>query len=410
MDRTISRKRRQFLADESRLWVEQGLISEAQRGGILESYTSARTFPAAVLILGIAMVGLGVLSFIAANWNALPKEVKIVLIVGSYLASVVGAYLCERRGWRLISDTLLFLSGFFLLGGLALISQIFHLSGSAAGLLATWLLIYGPTFLLTRGLAIYALYEVTAIVYVNMPYVSRDYRAVRGIFSLITPYQPLLLLILLVTMAWWSWFLERDSVSAPRSIFKEVFVGGNTRKIFLSNFFILNWFTWICIVNATHVTILPYVLGILVIVVLISYSAWKLDAPDLDLQGLLCAGLAGFALTFRFAWESRGSYYDDGLIVYQILSSAALGAYLLWRVVRQQRHAAFSTSLFCAILARWYFDMFYDFMSKSLFFTSSGILLLLVAFASHQWRKRAASGASPENSEGGGADNDARAL
>jgi uncharacterized membrane protein len=363
------------------------------------------------------MVGLGVLSFIAANWDALPKEVKIVLIVGSYLASAAGAYLCERRGWRLVSDTLLFLSGFLLLGGLALIAQIFHLQGSNAGLLATWLLVYGPTFLLTRGVAIYALYEVTALVYISMVYVSRQYRA-RGIFSVVTPYQPLLLLVLLAASAWWFWFLERDAGSAPRSILKEVFVGGSTRKIFLSNFYILNWFTWLCIINSRHETILPYVMGVLVIGVLISLSAWKLDAPDLDLQGLLCVGLAGFALTFRFIWQSRGYYsgygagYNAELLFRQILSSAALGAYLLWRVARQRRYAVFSAFLFCAILARWYFDMFYNFMSKSLFFTLGGVLLLLIAFACHRWNRKKAAAGPPEpeseSPEGGGGD--ARAV
>jgi uncharacterized membrane protein len=297
------------------------------------------------------------------------------------------------------------------LGGLALISQIFHIQGSPTGLLAAWLLIYGPTFLLTRGVAIYALYEVTALVYINMLYASpRHYRAVRGVFSIVTPYQPLLLLALLVAAAWWSWFLGRNSGSAPRSLLKEVFVGGNTRKIFLSNFYILNWFSWLCIINSTHTTILPYVMGVLAIGVMISLSAWKLDAPDLDLQGLLCVGLAGFALTFRFAWQSRGYYSGYGseyaveLLFRQILSSAALGAYLLWRIVRQQRNAVFSVFLFCAVLARWYFDMFYNFMSKSLFFTLGGVLLLLTAFVYHQWnRKKAAAGP-----EGGGGD--ARAL
>jgi uncharacterized membrane protein len=422
LDRAISRKRRLFLADESRSWVERGLISETQRDGILESYTLTRPFPAAVLALGIAMIGLGVLSFIAANWNVLPKGVKIALIAGSYLTSVAGAYLCERRGWRLVSDTLLFLSGFLLLGGLALISQIFHIKGSPADLLATWLLIYGPTFLLTRGLAIYALYEVTALVYINLLYAARawGYRGVRGIFSVVTPHQPLVLLVLLVAAAWWSRFLTRNSDSAPRSIFKsifkEVFVGGSTRKIFLSNFFILNWFTWLCVINSTHESVLPFVTGILAIGILISFSAWKLDAADLDLQGLLCVGLAGFALTFRFVWEGR-YYYDDyagtsELLFRQILSSAVLGAYLLWRIVRQNRNTAFAAFLFCAVLARWYFDMFYNFMSKSLFFTVGGVLLLLIAFACHRWngKKAAANASGPEKSEQSGGGGDARVL
>jgi uncharacterized membrane protein len=380
--------RRGFLTDESRLWVEQGLISEAQRGEILENYAAAGFFPAAILVLGVTMIGLGVLSFIAANWKILPNEMKIGLIVASYAASVAGAYFCEKRSWGPASDALLLLSGLLLLGGLALISQIFHIKGRPTDLLATWLLIYLPTFLLARGIAIYTLYEVTALVYINLLYMQYAWRRYDSLL-LVTPWQPISLLILLVAVAWWFWFLERGSESEPRSKLRAVFVGGSTRKIFLSNFFIFNWFTWLCIINSRHESLLPYVMGVLIIGALISLSAWKLDASDLDLQGLLCVGLAGFALTFRFTWWSRYNYeYSDELLFRQVMSSAALGAYLLWRIARQRRHAALSVFLFCAVLARWYFDMFYNFMSKSLFFTSGGVLLLLAAFACHRWNKR----------------------
>jgi uncharacterized membrane protein len=382
------------------LWVERGLISEAQRGGILESYVAAGSFPASVLALGVTMIGLGVLSFIAANWKVLPNAVKIALIVGSYATSVAGAYICERRRWSAVSDTLLLLSGFLLLGGLALISQIFHIQGSPTGLLMTWLLVWLPTLLLVRGIAIYSLYEVTALVYMNILYTQYPWwrsDAIRGLFTLITPFQPLALLTLLVAAAWWSWFLERHAARAPESMLRAMFVGGSTRKIFLSNFFILNWFTWLCIINSKHESVLPYVLGVLVIGVLISLSAWKLDAGDLDLQGLLCVGAAGFALTFRFIWWGRHGYYDydrnldQEIIFRQVLSSVVLCAYLLWRVARQRRYAAHAAFLFCAVLARWYFDMFYTFMSKSLFFTLGGLLLLLIAYACHRWNRRGKS-------------------
>jgi uncharacterized membrane protein len=403
LDRTLSHRRQRFLTDESRLWVERGQISEAQRSDILENYVPARTFPVAVLILGVAMIGLGVLSFVAANWRVLPKEMKIALIAGSYLVSVAGAYLCERRSWKFVSDTLLFLSGFLLLGGLALIAQIFHLQGSTTGLLMTWLLIYGPTFLLARGIAIYTLYEIAALVYINMLYVYYPWwRAGThpSSVSIVNPYQPLLLLVLLAAAAWWSWSLERHSDRAPESALRAVFVGGSTRKIFLSNLFILNWFTWICLITE-YETALPYVTGVLVIGVLITFSAWMLDAPDLDLQGLLCVGLAGFALTFQVIWSGwRYHGIPDlaeeqlQLLFRQVASSAALCAYLLWRIARQRRNAALAAFLFCAVLARWYFDMFYGFMSKSLFFTLGGALLLLIALACHRWNgKKAASGA-----------------
>jgi uncharacterized membrane protein len=346
------------------------------------------------------MIGLGVLSFIAANWKILPDAVKIALIAGSYAASVAGAYLCEKRNWGAVSDVFLFLSGFLILGGLALISQIFHVQGSLTDLLGIWLLVYLPTFLLARGIAIYTLYGAVGFGYMDIFYTQHYFwlSSGRDLSSIFTFYQPLLLLVLIVAVAWYSWFSERRSVRAPRSALSAVFVGGSTRKIFLSNFLILNWFRWVCVIDLAKDDVLPCVIGILIIGVLISLSAWKLDAADLDLQGLWCVGLAGFALTLHIIWDWNDSVSMSETLSRQILSSAALGVWLLWRVVRRRRYAAFSAFLFCGLLARWYFDMFYNFMSKSLFFTLGGAMLLLAAFACHRWNKKG-NGNKEENKE-----------
>ena len=42
-----------------------------------------------------------------------------------------------------------------------------------------------------------------------------------------------------------------------------------------------------------------------------------------------------------------------------------------------------------ALLMQWYFDMFYSFMSKSLFFTSAGVILLGTTYLYRRLGKRA---------------------
>ena len=405
MEHKISETTQRFLSDESRSWVDEGLISEGQRSAILESYVVTKRLPAVVLALGMVMIGIGLLSFIAANWDALPPWLKIAVIVGFYLASVAAAYCLERRGRKLGAELLLFLSGFLLLGGLALISQIFHLQGSPAGLLGTWLLVYAPTFLLVRSLPVYLLYEAVSVVYINMLYfdatparhMSEGFRFfdVRTLFS---PYQPLLVMALLVAAAWWVWNDERalSEGTLPKGTLQRgekskltrFFVGGASRRIFFSNFVILNWFTWMCVLNSTGRTVLPFVFGTLLIGAAISFTAWKLDAADLDWQGLLCIGACGIALSFSWIWEIRGSFYEERPVFEAFMSSVLFAAYLVYRIARRQRNGAFAVFLFCALLARWYFDMFYSFMSKSFFFTLGGVLLLLLAFFFRRWSKK----------------------
>jgi uncharacterized membrane protein len=158
----------------------------------------------------------------------------------------------------------------------------------------------------------------------------------------------------------------------------------------MSNFIVINWFTWMCVINSTGYSVLPYIFGVLVIGAVISVTADRLDASDLDWQGLLCISAAGMSLTFPFIWETGSSrYYSGGTSVTSstLISSLALGVYLVYRVIRRRRGDGFAVFLFCALLARWYFDLFFTFMSKSLFFVGGGVVLLLMAFAYRKWNK-----------------------
>jgi uncharacterized membrane protein len=397
LERKISEIKRRFIASESSKWVEDGIISAKTRDGILSSYVAVRRVPAVIWALGLTMLGLGVLSFIAANWNALGRLVRIVIIVGFYAASVAAACYFEKKGRKVASELLLFLSGFFLLGGIALMSIVFHISGDVDDLLITWLIVYLPTFLIARNLSIFILYETVTLFYVNIAFIrymdNGRYGLENPAVFFVGPYWPLLLTLLLSGAALWAWYERRKLSSASSEPWmKYVFVGGSTRRIFFSNFLILNWFTWICVINSRHESLLPYVLGTLAIGALILYMAKRLDAADLEWQGLLIVGASGLALTFPIVWRFESMYdsrYIEGAISVPVLASVLLGIHLLSRVIRRQRGGGFSTFLFCALLARWYFDLFYSFMDTAVFFISCGVLMLLVAYVYRRWNKLA---------------------
>jgi hypothetical protein len=303
---------------------------------------------------------------------------------------------------------LLFLSGFLLLGGLALMSQVFHIQGSVSGLLFTWLLVFAPTFLILRNMPIYMLYEAVSLFYINLKYIEYEdtwrYLGAGGPLR-IGPMAPLVLMLVLAGFAWLMCLHDRKMERAgEESKLKRFFVGGPARRIFWSNFLIINWFTWMCVLNSRHSGILSFVAGVLVIGVIISVAARFLDAFDLDWQSLLLIGASGITLSFPFAWSDSFWRYaistESGFMPETFLSSVALGGYLVYRIIRRFRGSGFTTFLFCALLARWYFGMFFSFMSRSLFFISGGVILLLVAFASRRWNRLAAK-------DSGGGENDA---
>ena len=416
-DKKVSEARYRFLSGESEAWVEDGLISPEARGRILERYAVARQFPTVVISLGVAMIGIGLLSFIAANWFAIPAWFKVVLIIAGYAGCVGLACLAERREHGTLSGAFLLLSGFMLLGGIALMSQIFHIQGSLDGLLVVWLIAFFPTLVLSKNLSIYLLYEVVALFYMNWLYGSkRDWGFLEhgadylfNPLTLVWPYQPLLVMALLGVVAWWAWresakrASELPAAAKDESLLRAIFIGGATRRIFFFHFYLLNWFGWICVLNSRGRTVVPFFIGIILIGALICYIAWRLDSGDLDLQGTCCIAFSGLVLTFPFVWNRSFYRYDD-MLSEPLLASALLAAFLIYRIIRGRRGNGFAVLLFCGLLMRWYFDMFYSFMDKSLFFVSGGVILLLIAWGYRKWSRERLKEAPPANGEGGSGD------
>ena len=85
-----------------------------------------------------------------------------------------------------------------------------------------------------------------------------------------------------------------------------------------------------------------------------------------------------------------------------LLCSAMLAAFLIYRIIHGRRGNGFAVFLFCVLLARWYFDMFYSFMDKSLFFVTGGVVLLAIAWGYRKWNRERRG--KPGTEEGG--DND----
>lgn len=136
---------RRQLADLLDTWVEQGLIQPAQRDRLREHYqldslprTAGSRFALLLLLLGAVLVGLGVISFVAANWDAIPRSARAL---GS-LALMVGLQVAGLRLWQQGSPRLgsaLLMAGELSLGAaIGLMAQWVQIGGSLAGLFLGW--------------------------------------------------------------------------------------------------------------------------------------------------------------------------------------------------------------------------------------------------------------------------------
>jgi uncharacterized membrane protein len=149
-----SDKFRQQLRQEVERWRSQGIISAEQSQQLAEQYEFAKLDGAArdrfvVVVLGIGSVllGLGVLTFVAANWQAIPRELKLLLLLTLFVSvNVTGFYFWnqphlpdrQESERQKLGQGLLLLGSLILGANLALMGQMFHINGSSADLYIVW--------------------------------------------------------------------------------------------------------------------------------------------------------------------------------------------------------------------------------------------------------------------------------
>ena len=138
-------------------WHEAGLIDAATRDRLL-AYEAANARPLwlwAVSGIGALAIGLGLVSVIAANWEAIPGQLRLgvhlALIAGALAAlGLRGERLAARSPWGL--EALVFVIAALGLTFFGHIGQVYQTSSPLWQPLALWLALFAPLLLLTgRG-------------------------------------------------------------------------------------------------------------------------------------------------------------------------------------------------------------------------------------------------------------------
>lgn len=131
--------------DKLQAWLKEGLISQEQLRKI-QDYEGNRARPwvsVSFLVLGVAVLGLGVISIIASNWDFIDASIKLISAI--VILYVAGSLIFDS--WQkkrvLKTDLLILFFIIFYLASLGLISQIYNLSGPAYHLLLFWSLMVG---------------------------------------------------------------------------------------------------------------------------------------------------------------------------------------------------------------------------------------------------------------------------
>lgn len=120
--------RKRLEADLTR-WVGEGLVTAESAGAIRRSLAAEGGFrlPALLGLFGGLLIAASVSAFVAANWEAMPRLVKLAMILAGVVGALGMAARLERRGSATGADAAATCAVLIFGAGIALVGQMYHL-------------------------------------------------------------------------------------------------------------------------------------------------------------------------------------------------------------------------------------------------------------------------------------------
>jgi uncharacterized membrane protein len=146
MPQNMSAKFRAALKKELPDWIQEGVVSEQTAKQLAEKYQlnylqaeSSNLLSAVIFTIGSLLLGGGLITFVAANWEDISVPVKLAILFSALLVfHLVGYWLWHWRGWSRLGHALIFCGCLVFGANIGLIAQIFHISGDWYGMFGAW--------------------------------------------------------------------------------------------------------------------------------------------------------------------------------------------------------------------------------------------------------------------------------
>lgn len=354
MQRKINQSDYRVLDKEFHHLEKSGYLDPNQADQLLALYEPRKkiSFVQTLLAIGSVLIGIGILSFIAGNWQVISTTVKFLILFFALVGFYVVGYKIASAYPR-TSRSLYYIGVFIYGAGIFLIGQMFNLGEGIYADLLLW------------GIGILPL-----AYYLTDKYIAAGAAVLFGIYAFTIfdtadsfPYW----LILLIPLLFWM-----NETKLERS--KGLFIA----NVMLALVFILNlsfyfeFKIWIT-------SLLFFAIGLA-----LRFYPQKPYQSQSIWVGSIVYGIAGIYLTLpdMWAWSTSSSSGNIGAIV-----STVLFIILLIFLLKVGDLAAILIT--CILIFRFYVDLSYDFMPKSLFFIIGGCLLIGFGFWFEKSRREA---------------------
>lgn len=351
----LSKHTHDFLKQELGNWENKNLITAEQRKKILEGYRAPSAVPRiqVFLSLGILLVAIGAVSFVASNWTFLPRLLQVSLLSASFLtADFMGLLLKEH--YQKTSRALFYLGSALFGVTLFLVAGIYHVTLSPAWLMILWSIALAPKIFLFQELGDPLIATTVGIIGLTMLYDGRPWLGHHSLDGLIyiLGFLPLVIREIQHPNRW-------------------------TRAGLLATGFL-----WIGLELAAFELPRTTILLILLFGGLLLLSPWwKKKDPDFRF-GWLVFGCTGWLLTFPTHWDW------NWIQAPKIFAGVWAGVYVLLLLKSALRSQLIPLAFLYAVIFRYYVDTAFSYLPKSLFFIGAGILLIAFGFYFERIRRR----------------------
>jgi len=184
------------LRDEAQRWVRDGLVSAQQAEAIVARYPASAAWfsrPIAIFsVLGGALLVCAVALVVAHNWQEIPRWAKLAGVVLLMLAAHGAGLKARAQAYEKLGAGLFVLGGGTLLVGIALIGQLYNLSGRQSDAIFLWWILLLPAGYALASVALVVLGWLgacawyVALVFDGTTWLGRDIQsdASRGLVAL----------------------------------------------------------------------------------------------------------------------------------------------------------------------------------------------------------------------------------
>ena len=341
-------------------WREAGWVTDAGAAAIrAELAASGRgaSLSTALGVLAAVLIGFSVMSFVGANWQDIPRIVRLGVLLAALAASYAGAGVLFTRGMESFGHAMVLLATSLFGANIMLISQMYHMSGNPADAVLVW-----AAGTLLAGVALRS--------------------------------NPALALAMIL-MSLWGWLKTADTSDvywpyllgwapvAAAFYWRRWKPGIHIAGLPLAGFIISLGF----MLNHGHAHGLVALIGFAAVAAAIAGAQLKPGTP------VLWSGMLGYAVAIAFAGLYALQFYENpdlgSLIVLAVLTLAGLILAIWWGLHAPHRGALWIGYIgFSLEILSIYAKKFGTLLDTSLFFLIAGLLVAGLAYMAYRLHGR----------------------